>query len=82
MIEDEIDLDVFGRDVPHRGQGPSHVANDIQRRRVGALRDRNVDGALVVDVRKADDDIGRVLDRPDISQIHGWTRAETKRRVE
>src|SRR5438034_1106003 len=82
LVEDEVDLDVFRRDVPHRGKCPADVADDIKRRCIRTLGHGDVNRALVVDVRIANDDVRRVRDGPDVPQIHGWTCADPERRVE
>ena len=82
LIEDEVDLDVLRRHVPHGGQRPTHVPDDVEGRRIGALRHGNVDGPLVVDVRIADDNVGRVGDRADIPQVHRRTCTHPERRIE
>ena len=82
LVEHQVDLDVLGRHVAHRRQRLPDVPNHIQRRRVRTLGDGNVDGAFPVHVRVADDDVGGVGDRADISQIDRGTGADTQWRIE
>ena len=71
LIELQADVDVFGHGFFEVRDGGFHRVDHGESGGVGALGDRNVDGALAVHVRVGGDQVGAVFDGADVAQIDG-----------
>src|SRR6266850_1141482 len=75
LVEGEIDVDVLGHDRAHLRQHRLQGIDHVERRSVGALGDRQVDGPPAVDEGDVVDDVGAVLDPRDVAQVDRRSRA-------
>src|SRR5262245_7575245 len=76
LVEDQVDLDVFRRYGLHCGQSICDTPDDLHRGSTGSFGHRNVNGALFVDLRIADYDVGGIGDTSDVAQIDGRAGAQ------
>ena len=81
LIEREVNLDVLRDQALHPRNRPFHAIHDVQSRRVGALRHRDVDGAAAVHQRVAREEVARIVDRADVMDEHRRPRAGANRQV-
>ena len=82
LVELQAHVHVFRNCFLKRGDSRFHSLDNGQRRSVGALCDRNIDGALAIDVSVGGYQIGAILNRADVAKVNGCARFRTDRRAQ
>jgi hypothetical protein len=81
LVEDVVDGDAWREDRTEAVEVLLHELDDAQRGGVGPLRHRDVDRPAAVHERVAGLDVGRVVDRSDVTHVDGSRPGRADRHV-